>query len=41
MKPSDVVSIHPCFRVKPGRLAEVRAALPRFVAATARESGNL
>jgi quinol monooxygenase YgiN len=41
MNPSDIVSIHPYFKVKPGKLAEARAALPRFVAATARESGNL
>lgn len=39
--PSQVVSIHPYFKVKPGRLAEARAFLPRFVAMAEKEPGNL
>jgi quinol monooxygenase YgiN len=39
--PSKVVSIHPYFRVKPGKLAEAKARLPQFVAKTAQEPGNL
>lgn len=39
--PSQVVSIHPYFKVHPGKLGEVRAILDRFVAATTAESGNL
>ncbi len=33
----NVVSIHPYFKVKPGKLAEARAMLPQFVTRTATE----
>lgn len=36
-----MVSIHPYFRVKPGKLAEAKAKLPEFIAKTSQESGNL
>ena len=39
--PSKVVSIHPYFKAKPGKLAEAKSTLPQFVAATARETANL
>jgi quinol monooxygenase YgiN len=39
--PSQVVSIHPYFRVKPGKLAEAKAVLARFVAQTQEETANL
>jgi len=39
--PSKVVSIHPYFKVKPGKLPEARAALAQFVAKTSTETGNL
>lgn len=41
IEPSKVLSIHPYFRARPGKLPEARSFLPRFVVATARESGNL
>lgn len=34
---SNVVSIHPYFKAKPGKLAEAKAMLPRFVATTSPE----
>ena len=34
---TNVVSIHPYFKVKPGKLAEAKAMLPKFVAQTAGE----
>jgi len=33
----NVVSIHPYFKVKPGKLVEAKALLPKFVAKTATE----
>ncbi len=39
--PSRVVSIHPYFRVKPGKLAEAKARLAEFVSKTSEETGNL
>jgi quinol monooxygenase YgiN len=39
--PSKVISVHPYFKVKPGKLAEAKALLPQFVAKTAGETGNL
>lgn len=39
--PSQIVSIHPYFKARPGKLAEAKALLPRFVAQTQREPGNL
>ena len=39
--PSNVVSIHPYFRVKPGKLAEAKAKLSEFISQTSRETGNL
>lgn len=40
MKP-NFVSLHPYFRVHPGKLDAVKAALPRFVEKTATEQENL
>ena len=34
---TNVVSIHPYFKAKPGKLAEAKAMLPTFVAKTATE----
>ncbi len=39
--PSKVVSIHPYFKAKPGKLPEARAVLAQLVAKTATETGNL
>jgi hypothetical protein len=39
--PSRVVSIHPYFRVKPGKLAEAKAKLSEFISKTSQEAGNL
>ena len=39
--PSQVVSIHPYFKVKPGKMADAKAVLARFVERTTRETGNL
>lgn len=39
--PSRVVSIHPYFRVHPGKLDEVRTILRRFVAAAGEEPRTL
>jgi quinol monooxygenase YgiN len=41
IEPSRVVTIHPYFRVKPGKLAEAKAKLPEFIAKTSQETGNL
>ena len=38
---SAAVSLHPYFKAKPGKLAEIKAALPAFVARTATEVANL
>ena len=38
---ANVVSIHPYFKVHPGKLAEFKALLPAFVARTATEAGCL
>jgi quinol monooxygenase YgiN len=38
---SNFVSLHPYFKVHPGKLAEFKAALPEFVAKTATEPKNL
>lgn len=38
---AKVVSIHPYFRVKPGKLAEAKAKLASFLAKTGQEPGNL
>ncbi len=35
--PTNIVSIHPYFKVKPGRLAEAKAMLPKFVAKASTE----
>ncbi|MEP6663192.1 MAG: hypothetical protein ABJC04_05950 [Verrucomicrobiota bacterium] len=34
---AHIVSLHPYFKAKPGKLAEARAMLPRFVAKAAHE----
>jgi quinol monooxygenase YgiN len=39
--PSNAVSIHPYFKVHPGKLDSVKSLLPAFVAKTASEEGNL
>ena len=39
--PSQVVSIHPYFKVKPGKLDEVKALLEKFIASTSAEEANL
>ena len=38
---SHFVSLHPYFKVHPGKLAAFKAALPAFVGKTAREEKNL
>ncbi len=38
---AEVVSIHPWFKIHPGKLAEFKALLPRFVAQTSSEPGCL
>ena len=38
---SNVVSIHPYFKVHPGKMEAFKAALPGFVEKTATEAGNL
>ena len=39
--PSTFVSLHPYFKVHPGKLEVVKAAFPRFVEQTATEKENL
>lgn len=39
--PANVVSIHPYFKVHPGKLVEFKAALPAFIAKTQSEEKNL
>jgi quinol monooxygenase YgiN len=39
--PSQIVSIHPYFKVKPGKLVEAKAALADFIRQTANEPANL
>jgi quinol monooxygenase YgiN len=42
MKPlSNFVSLHPYFKVHPGKMEELKAALPAFVEKTASEEKNL
>ncbi len=38
---SNFVSLHPYFKVHPGKLDQFTAALPDFIAKTASEEGNL
>jgi hypothetical protein len=38
---SNMVSIHPYFKAKPGKIPEIKAALPAFIAKTATEKDNL
>lgn len=38
---SRFVSLHPYFKVHPGKLEEVKASLPRFVEKTGTEKSNL
>ena len=38
---TNIVSIHPYFKAKPGKLAEARTMLPRFVAKVATEKLTL
>lgn len=39
--PEKVVSIHPYFRVKPGKMEEAKGLLRQMVAVTSKETGNL
>ena len=39
--PSNFVSLHPYFKVHPGKLEAVKAGFPRFVQKTATEKKNL
>ena len=39
--PAEVVSIHPYFKIHPGKLEEVKALLPEFVAKVQGEEKNL
>lgn len=39
--PDNVVSIHPYFKVHPGKMDEFQAALPAFIEKTATEAKNL
>jgi quinol monooxygenase YgiN len=39
--PAHVVSIHPYFKAKPGKLAEAKALLPAFIERTRTETANL
>ncbi len=41
IQPEQVVSIHPYFRVKPGRMPEARKLLDEMVARTSTETANL
>ena len=41
MNTSNIVSIHPYFKVHPGKLAEFKAAMPAFVEKTKGEPLNL
>lgn len=36
-----MVSIHPYFKAKPGKMPEIKALMPRFIAKTASEKDNL
>jgi quinol monooxygenase YgiN len=38
---SNFVSLHPYFKVNPGKIDAIKAMLPRFVEKTATEKGNL
>ena len=38
---SDFVSLHPYFKAHPGKLEDIKAALPRFIEKTAQEKANL
>jgi len=40
-QPENVVSIHPYFKVKPGKMTEAKVLLRQMVAQTSTESGNL
>lgn len=39
--PSNFVTLHPYFKVHPGKLEEFKAGLPAFIEKTATEKGNL
>src|SRR5947207_6154780 len=41
MNNSDAVSIHPYFKIRPGQLDAVKAALPGFIQKTSTEVANL
>ena len=41
MSHTNVVSIHPYFKVHPGKLAQFKAAMPAFVERTSGETKNL
>lgn len=39
--PDNVVSLHPYFKVHPGKLAQFKAAIPNFIELTRKEELNL
>jgi quinol monooxygenase YgiN len=40
-QPANVVSVHPYFKVKPGKMDAFKAALPAFIEKAKQEKGNL
>ena len=40
-QPANLVSIHPYFKVRPGKMEEFKAALGPLIEKTAKEKGNL
>jgi quinol monooxygenase YgiN len=40
-KSTNVVSVQPYFKVKPGKMEAFKAALPAFIEKTSKEKGNL
>jgi len=41
LQPENIVSIHPYFRVNPGKMTEAKDLLRQMVARTSSESANL
>jgi len=41
IQPSQVVSIHPYFKIKPGKMAEAKAFMSELIRITSAEPGNL
>ncbi len=40
-RPEQTLSIHPYFKIKPGKMAEAKVLLRQMVSLTAKETGNL